>query len=108
MKICRFIADDKVYFGSIEGEMVKVIGSPFCKSDAAGDGHYKLSDVRLLAPVKPGKILCIGLNYRDHAQECGYDIPKTPVVFMKPSTTLRSNHATGVEMQRKITRWVMN
>ena len=88
MKICRFLADDKVYFGSIDGEKVKVIGSPFCKNDTSEDRHYRLSDVRLLAPVKPGKILCIGLNYRDHAQECGYDIPKTPVVFMKPSTAV--------------------
>ena len=88
MKICRFLADGRIHYGSIEGDMVAVIGSPFCKDDTVDKGHCKLSDVKLLAPVKPGKILCIGLNYRDHALECGYDIPKTPVVFMKPSTAV--------------------
>ena len=88
MKICRFLADDKVHYGSIEGDEVTVTGSPFCKDDTVDKGHYKLSDIKLLAPVKPGKILCIGLNYRDHVQESGYDIPKTPVVFMKPSTAV--------------------
>lgn len=48
-----------------------------------------LADVRLLAPVpRPGKIIGIGLNYRDHAAETGQDIPTTPVVFAKFSTSV--------------------
>src|SRR4029450_1686647 len=40
--------------------------------------------VRLLAPVpRPGKIVCIGLNYRDHAKETGQAIPTEPVLFSK-------------------------
>jgi 2,4-didehydro-3-deoxy-L-rhamnonate hydrolase len=43
-----------------------------------------LAEVRLLAPVtRPGKIICVGLNYRDHARETGQDIPKEPVLFPK-------------------------
>lgn len=42
------------------------------------------SDARVLAPVpRPGKFICIGLNYRDHAIESGMDIPESPVVFSK-------------------------
>jgi len=44
----------------------------------------------LLAPLIPVNIFCIGLNYREHACETGADVPKYPVIFMKPSTTI--NH----------------
>ncbi|MGC8550833.1 MAG: fumarylacetoacetate hydrolase family protein [Acidobacteriaceae bacterium] len=48
-----------------------------------------LADVQLLAPVtKPGKILCIGLNYRDHAIESGMTIPSVPTVFLKLSNAV--------------------
>ena len=43
-----------------------------------------LSEVRLLAPVpRPGKIICVGLNYRDHAKETGKAVPTEPVLFSK-------------------------
>ncbi len=48
-----------------------------------------LSAVKLLAPIpRPGKIICIGLNYSDHAAETGQAIPKFPVVFSKYSNTV--------------------
>jgi 2-keto-4-pentenoate hydratase/2-oxohepta-3-ene-1,7-dioic acid hydratase in catechol pathway len=40
-------------------------------------------DVRILAPVRPGSIVCIGLNYRDHVRESGMDLPSSPLVFAK-------------------------
>jgi 2-keto-4-pentenoate hydratase/2-oxohepta-3-ene-1,7-dioic acid hydratase in catechol pathway len=46
------------------------------------------SIVRLLAPVQPVNIFCIGLNYRAHAAETGAALPEHPVVFMKPTTTV--------------------
>jgi len=45
---------------------------------------------RLLAPVEPANIYCIGLNYREHAAEGGHDLPEMPVIFMKPTSAL--NH----------------
>jgi len=48
-----------------------------------------LADVQLMAPVpRPGKVLCLGLNYRDHAAEGGMDIPAEPVVFSKASSSV--------------------
>ncbi len=48
-----------------------------------------LSRVRLLAPLpRPPKIICIGLNYRDHAKECGAEIPKVPTIFSKYTTSI--------------------
>ena len=48
-----------------------------------------LNEVSLLAPIgQPPKIICLGLNYRDHAAETGKDIPKEPIIFMKPHTAI--------------------
>jgi 2-keto-4-pentenoate hydratase/2-oxohepta-3-ene-1,7-dioic acid hydratase in catechol pathway len=52
-----------------------------------------LSRVRLLAPVaSPPKIVCLGLNYRDHAAEQNAQIPDEPIIFMKPRTTIIGPH----------------
>jgi len=48
-----------------------------------------VDDVTLLAPVlSPPKIICLGLNYKDHAKEQGKDIPDEPILFMKPRTAI--------------------
>lgn len=49
----------------------------------------KIGDATFLAPVSsPPKIICLGLNYRDHAEESGADIPDEPIIFMKPRTAI--------------------
>ena len=56
---------------------------------AAGTGRLGLEDVRLEAPIlRPPKILAVGLNYRDHAAEGGFDIPTVPMIFNKQSTAV--------------------
>jgi len=47
-----------------------------------------LKDLHLLPPVTPSKILCIGRNYRDHATELGNEVPKEPLLFLKPPSSL--------------------
>jgi 2-keto-4-pentenoate hydratase/2-oxohepta-3-ene-1,7-dioic acid hydratase in catechol pathway len=55
---------------------------------AAAGPVYALADVRLAMPVVPGKLVCIGLNYRDHAEEQGQEIPALPMVFAKYTSAL--------------------
>jgi 2-keto-4-pentenoate hydratase/2-oxohepta-3-ene-1,7-dioic acid hydratase in catechol pathway len=55
---------------------------------AASGPAYPLAEVQLAAPVVPGKLVCIGLNYRDHAEETGQEIPAAPVVFAKFTSAL--------------------
>ncbi|WP_123537686.1 fumarylacetoacetate hydrolase family protein [Halosimplex salinum] len=51
--------------------------------------QHSVDDVSLLAPVPvPGKIVCVGLNYRDHAEEQDEEIPETPLLFSKAPTTV--------------------
>jgi len=49
---------------------------------------YELGEVRLLAPCLPSKIVCLGLNYRSHAEEFKLSIPPVPLIFLKPSTAV--------------------
>jgi 2-keto-4-pentenoate hydratase/2-oxohepta-3-ene-1,7-dioic acid hydratase in catechol pathway len=57
---------------------------------ASGSGTSFSPAVRILAPVVPGKIVAIGLNYKDHAAEQGKPLPKEPMLFLKPSTSVIS------------------
>jgi 2-keto-4-pentenoate hydratase/2-oxohepta-3-ene-1,7-dioic acid hydratase in catechol pathway len=65
------------------------------------------SSVRLGAPVcRPSKIICIGLNYRDHAAETGAEIPSEPVIFFKATTSLVGpNDALIIPKQAKKVDW---
>ncbi|MBM3166826.1 MAG: DUF2437 domain-containing protein [Chloroflexi bacterium] len=95
MRIVRFAAKGKIRFGKLEGDTVHSFrGSPFAQFRRAGktfplDGNkYKLDEVKLLAPCLPSKIVCLGLNYRAHAEETKLPIPTVPLIFLKPSTAV--------------------
>jgi 2-keto-4-pentenoate hydratase/2-oxohepta-3-ene-1,7-dioic acid hydratase in catechol pathway len=71
--------------------------------DAAAGAVYDIASVTLLAPVCPTKVICIGLNYRDHAEESALDIPTVPVVFAKwPSSLV--GHEAPIILPREETR----
>ena len=74
-------------YGILRDGMIELInGTPF-DGKAEGTGEFvEAASASYLAPVPFSKAVCIGLNYRDHAEEFGLPIPETPVVFMKPST----------------------
>ncbi|MFN4245982.1 MAG: fumarylacetoacetate hydrolase family protein, partial [Brevinematia bacterium] len=52
------------------------------------DKSFKLEEVNILPPVLPSKVVCVGLNYRDHAEELKMDIPDEPIIFLKPTTSV--------------------
>jgi 2-keto-4-pentenoate hydratase/2-oxohepta-3-ene-1,7-dioic acid hydratase in catechol pathway len=72
-------------FGILDGDKVIETGRLFGK-DFAED--HDLSAVRLLPPVLPSKIVCVGRNYVDHAKELGNDVPTEPLIFLKPPSSL--------------------
>ena len=53
-----------------------------------------MSEVRLLSPMVPSKIVCVGRNYVDHARELGNEVPKVPLLFMKPPSSIISSGET--------------
>lgn len=64
-----------------------ISGHPFGSIQLTGE-RYSLSQVRLVAPMLPSKVLAIGRNYADHAREMGGEVPDEPLVFLKPSTSV--------------------
>lgn len=65
----------------------EIDGKPYRGINKLNQKH-KLSDVKLLAPCEPTKIIAMGLNYHEHAKEMGAEIPSTPLTFLKPSTAV--------------------
>lgn len=53
-----------------------------------GSRSSRVADVRLIAPVEPSKIVCIGRNYAAHAAELGNEVPKEPLMFLKPPSSI--------------------
>lgn len=62
-----------------------------------GNEQYDPGEIDVLPPCKPTKIVCIGLNYADHAEEEGMEIPHRPMLFLKPPNTL-SGHGDTVTL----------
>jgi len=88
MKFVRFLYQDEPRFALVKHDRVVLLeGSPFT-AYAETSVSYQVDAVQLCAPCEPSKVVCIGLNYRDHALECNLPIPDSPIIFMKPSGTV--------------------
>jgi len=88
VKIVRFTIGKKTGYGILYGEKIQVfIGAPYGRIKTT-DLYYNLSDVKLLPPCTPSKIVALGVNYRSHGEEMGHRIPTEPLIFIKPSTSL--------------------
>jgi 2-keto-4-pentenoate hydratase/2-oxohepta-3-ene-1,7-dioic acid hydratase in catechol pathway len=115
MKAVRFVSgSDEARIGRLESEVIVDAGAAgpegFVPSPEGWDrigrasgARFSLADVRLLAPVVPSKLIGIGLNYRDHAEESELDLPDVPVVFaMWPSALI--GHDDTIVVPRDETR----
>ena len=88
MKIYRFRYRKRILQGVLKEEyLFPVVGSVF-GDFRLGTSPVPIADVRILPPVLPTKIIGIGRNYRDHAQELNNPLPEEPLVFLKPPTAL--------------------
>ena len=88
MKLVRFESGLQVRYGVWEDDIVKEVTGSIYGDFRISSTSHRIGDVRLLAPVEPTKILCVGLNFRDHIEEIGMPTPKFPAHFLKPLTTL--------------------
>ncbi|MBK5217075.1 MAG: fumarylacetoacetate hydrolase family protein [Propionibacteriales bacterium] len=94
MRIARFTTDEDPRYGLIGEdngkEMIAVMdGDPLYAGIQLSGEKVPLEDARLLAPVIPrSKVVCVGKNYLAHAQEMGGDVPKEPLIFLKPNTSV--------------------
>jgi 2-keto-4-pentenoate hydratase/2-oxohepta-3-ene-1,7-dioic acid hydratase in catechol pathway len=92
MKICRFSegGSSKPRFGILQnGSITELAGAPWIPGSGKKTGKsFASADVRLLAPVTPSKIVCVGRNYAAHAAELGNEVPKEPLIFLKPPSSI--------------------
>ncbi len=98
-QICRFEAANysRPTFAELVGETLFPLaeGAPFSSLDRIGDS-IALTDARLLPPILPSKIVCVGRNYAEHASELGNKVPTEPLLFLKPPSSLIANGETIV------------
>jgi 2-keto-4-pentenoate hydratase/2-oxohepta-3-ene-1,7-dioic acid hydratase in catechol pathway len=95
MKLCRFSLlssrprpHPNIKFGLIEGDSIREISGFPWKEWKRGLQSFLLKDCLLAAPVLPSKIVCVGRNYAAHAAEMGNDLPKEPLIFLKPPSSV--------------------
>jgi 2-keto-4-pentenoate hydratase/2-oxohepta-3-ene-1,7-dioic acid hydratase in catechol pathway len=98
MRIARFSTGSDPQYGIVElavdgGEhpdtVAALTGDPLATKVQLTGQRFPLADVRLLAPVIPrSKVVAVGRNYAEHAAELGNEVPETPLVFLKPNTSV--------------------
>jgi 2-keto-4-pentenoate hydratase/2-oxohepta-3-ene-1,7-dioic acid hydratase in catechol pathway len=93
MRICRFTDPEtqRPAYGVIEGDSVYRLEGDLSAGTLSlerSQPSVRLSEARLLPPVAPSKIVCVGRNYREHAAELGNEMPSEPLLFLKAPSTI--------------------
>jgi 2-keto-4-pentenoate hydratase/2-oxohepta-3-ene-1,7-dioic acid hydratase in catechol pathway len=90
VRIVRFASPSGMSFGVLDGDgqVAQIEGHPFGTISFTGQ-RFAQADVRLLSPILPSKVVCVGKNYADHVKEMNTgDAPERPLLFLKPSTSV--------------------
>jgi len=92
MRIVRYRINDEApkYGWMLEDKIGEIQGDLFDQYRRR-DAKTPLADVKLAAPCEPTKIVCVGRNYVEHAKELGNEVPKVPLIFMKPPSSIIAN-----------------
>lgn len=88
MKLIRFLSQGRAVCGIVNGNEVSELAGDFFGSLTGAKSRIPFSGLSLLAPCSPSKVVAVGLNYRDHADELSLPIPEEPVIFLKPPTAV--------------------
>ncbi|MBS3900167.1 MAG: fumarylacetoacetate hydrolase family protein [Dethiobacter sp.] len=89
MKWVRFKKGNCEYTAFLAEETLHAVEGDIYTGDWHKTGElFLLAEVELMAPCRPTKVVCIGLNYRDHAQEMGEALPAEPILFLKPPSAV--------------------
>jgi len=100
MKYCRFRLNGQEHYGLVEpvagrDSIFRILLTAPEESDGDVEGlrsrriePIALEEAELLPPVRPSKIVCVGRNYKAHAEELGHEIPTEPILFLKPNSAL--------------------
>ncbi len=89
MRFVRFqTGDEDPQYGWLHGDKVGRLEGDLFGAYKRLKAEIPLKDTRLLAPSTPSKIVCVGRNYVEHAREHGAEVPKIPLIFLKPPSSV--------------------
>lgn len=97
MRVVRYESLDgksKPKYGWILDDRVGEIGGNVFGRYRRKEAETPLAEVKLIAPSEPSKIVCVGRNYVEHARELGNELPKVPLIFFKPPSSIIPNGGT--------------
>lgn len=92
MRIVRFVVGKQPRYGVVEGGAVREIEGDIFGKFTVTDRTHSLKRIRFLAPTEPSKIVGVGLNYHDHAEEMKVRAPDEPIIFLKSPTAALAHH----------------
>ena len=104
MKIVRFAHGQKAEYGIVLADGIQGLeGTPF-EGIRPTNQYHRSTDIRLLAPCTPSKVVALGVNYRSHGEEMQSPLPAEPLIFIKPSTAVIATEDNIVypEMSRRV------
>jgi len=89
MKFVRFKTKDRPDgIGWIKDDLIGLIEGDLFTEYRRLEANIPVDTAKLAVPVIPGKIICLGRNYAEHAKEQGFEVPETPLIFLKPPSSL--------------------
>jgi 2-keto-4-pentenoate hydratase/2-oxohepta-3-ene-1,7-dioic acid hydratase in catechol pathway len=88
VRLARFRFGERIATGVLEGDWVRVLRGTFFEEPVPTGEEIPVTDVRLLAPVLPSKIVAVARNNPQHAAELGNAVPEEPMLFFKPATSV--------------------
>ena len=92
MKIIRFKYKKNILWGLVDGDIVFPLKEEPYKQIKLTKEKISFKKCKLLPPTTPSKIILVGLNYSNHAAELNMPVPKNPIIFLKPVTSLIGNN----------------
>lgn len=95
MKFARFMTKEKtIHMGWVNEDRVGLVEGDIFGEYRRLETSIPLKNITLLPPVEPGKIICLGRNYVEHAREQGAEVPESPLIFLKAQTAVIADRGT--------------
>jgi len=88
VRYVRYAHQEATAYGILDGETIRELRGDLFADPVPTGRRFPLAEVKLLAPCEPSKIVAVGVNYPDHAAEFKKELPKEPLLFLKPSTAV--------------------
>jgi len=88
MRLVRFLTQGRTAYGIVNNDEVAELDCEGYSSLTSVRARHRTAEVSFLAPCVPTKIVAVGLNYRDHARELGMPVPESPILFLKPASSV--------------------